>query len=48
MLSGNEFDDELMSTDMLKYISYGSQSHPSINSIEACYNMHDCIKNVQV
>ena len=33
--SGNEYDDEPMYTEMLKYICDGSQFHPSINKIEA-------------
>ena len=48
MLSGNESDAELMSTDMLEDICDGSQYHPSINMREARYNIRDCIKKIQV
>ena len=44
MSSGDESDDELtMSED----ICDGSQSHPSINRIEARYNMRYFIKRGQ-
>ena len=46
--SGDESDTEPMSIDMLEEISDGSQSHPSINSREACYNIRDCIKRGQL
>ena len=35
MSSGNESDNEPMSTEMLEDICDGSQSHPSINSRDA-------------
>ena len=44
MSSGNESDDEPMSMDMLEDIRDGSQSHPSVNRIEARYKIRDCIK----
>ena len=44
MDSGNESDDELMSTQMLEYICDGSKSLPRVNSIEARYKICDCIK----
>ena len=47
MSSGNESDAEPMSTDMLEYIHDGSQSHPSLNSREACYKIIDRIKQGQ-
>ena len=37
-----------MSTDMLEDIRDGSQSHPSINRIEARYKIRDCIKQRQL
>ena len=46
--SGDESDTEPMSIDMLEEISDGSQSHPRINSREACYNIRDCIKRGQL
>ena len=35
MDSGNDYDDEPMSTDMLEDICDGSKSHPRVNRIEA-------------
>ena len=35
MDSGDESDDEPMSTEMLEDICDGSKSHPSVNMIEA-------------
>ena len=46
--SGNESDAEPISMDMLEDICDGSQSHPSINSREACHNIHYIIKQGQV
>ena len=37
MDSGDDSDDEPMSTEMLEDILDGSQYHPSVNSIEARY-----------
>ena len=48
MSSGYEYDAEPMSTDMLEDIRDGSQSHMSINRIEARYNIRDHIKQGQV
>ena len=39
--SGNESDAEPMSVDMLEHILDRSQSHPSINRREACYEIRD-------
>ena len=47
MSSGDESDDEPMSTDMLEYIRDVSQSHLIINRREARYRMHDCFKQRQ-
>ena len=47
MDSGNESDDEPMSMEMLEDVRDSSQSHPSINRIEARYKIRDCIKRVQ-
>ena len=41
MDSGDESDDESMSTEMLEDIRVGSKSHPRVNRIEACYKIHD-------
>ena len=45
MSSGNQSDDELT---MLEDICDGSQSHPGINGIEACYKIFYRIKRGQV
>ena len=45
--SGNESDDEPMSTDISEDILYGSQSHSRINMRESRYNICDHIKGVQ-
>ena len=42
--SGDESEDEPISTEMLEEICDGSKSHPSVTRIEACYKMRDCIK----
>ena len=47
MDSGDEADDEPMSTEMLEDIHHGSQSHPNVNSREARYRIRDRIKEVQ-
>ena len=47
MLSGNDYDDETMSTEMLEDICDGSQSHPIVNWREARYKIHDCILKSQ-
>ena len=47
MSSGNESDDEPMSTDILKDTCDSNQSHPSINSREARYKIRICIKQGQ-
>ena len=44
MSLGNESDDEHLSTDMLEDTCDRIQSHPSINSREARYKIHDCNK----
>ena len=44
MSSGDESDDEPISTDMLEDICDGSQSHPRVNRREACYKIRDCIR----
>ena len=48
MDSGDESDDEHMSTEMLEDIRDVSQSHPSVNRREACYKIRDHIKQSQV
>ena len=45
---GDESDAEHMSTDMLEDICDGSKSHPSINRIEAHYNIMHCIKQGKI
>ena len=47
MSSGDEYDAEPISTEMLEYICDGSQSHPSINRREERYKIHDLIKQSQ-
>ena len=47
MDSGGESDDEPMSKDILEDIFDGSKSHPKINRREACYKIHDRIKERQ-
>ena len=47
MDSGYESDDEPMSTDILEDIRYGIQSHPNVNSREACYKICECIMQRQ-
>ena len=48
MASGDESDSEPMSTEILEDTRDGSQFHTSINSREARYKIHDCIKQGQV
>ena len=48
MLSGNEYDYEPMSTNMLEDICDVSQSHPSINRREVRYKIHDHFKQRQL
>ena len=43
MSSGNEYDAEPVSTDMIEGIRDGSQSRPSINRIETRYKIRDYI-----
>ena len=47
MSSGDGYDVEPMSTEMLEDMCDGSQSRLRINSIEARYKIRDCIKRVQ-
>ena len=47
MDSGNESEDEPMSTDTLEDIRDGSKSHPIINRREARYKIFDFIKQRQ-
>ena len=44
MDSGNDYDDEPMSTDMLEDICGGNQSLLSVSRREARYKIRDCIK----
>ena len=46
--SGDESDDKPMSTEMLKYIRYGSQSHPDVNKRDARYKICDSTKQIQL
>ena len=43
MSSGDESDDELMSTEMLEDIREDGQSRPIVNRIEVHYKIRDCI-----
>ena len=45
--SGNESDDEPMSTEMLEDIIDGSKSHTSVNRREAHYKIHHRVKQRQ-
>ena len=47
MSSGNAFDAESISMEMLEYNSDGNQYHPSVKRIETCYNICDRIKKIQ-
>ena len=47
MDSGNESDDDPISTDMLEDIHDISQYHPNINKREARYIIRDSIKQRQ-
>ena len=47
MSSGDESEDETMSTDMLEDILDSGQSHTRINKRESRYRIRDCIKQVQ-
>ena len=44
MDSGDESEDEPMSTEMLEDIRNGSNYHPGVNKIETRYKRHDHIK----
>ena len=48
MDSGDESDDEVMSTEMLEDIRDGSQTHANVNMREARYKILDCIKQRQL
>ena len=48
MDSGNDYDDEPMSTDMLEEICDGSQPNLSVSRREARYKIRDCIKQGQL
>ena len=47
MSSGDESDNEPMSTDIFEDIRDDSQSRPSVNRREARYRIHDHIKQSQ-
>ena len=47
MDSGDEYDDEPMSTEMLEYIRDGSKSHTNVNRREASYKICYRIKQRQ-
>ena len=47
MNSGDESDYDLISTEMLEDICYGSQTHRNVNRIGARYKVHDCIRQGQ-
>ena len=47
MDSGNESDDDPISTEMLEDICDGSQSHMKVNRREECYKIRDGIKKTQ-
>ena len=45
--SGDESDDEPMSTETLKEICDGSQYNPDVNMREVSYKIQDRIKQIQ-
>ena len=47
MSSGNESDAEPMYNEILEDIHDSSQYHPRANRREACYKIHDFIKQSQ-
>ena len=47
MDSGNDSDDEPMSTETLEDIRDRIQSHPNVNMREARWKIRDCIKQRQ-
>ena len=47
MDSGNESDNDIISTETLENICDGSQSHPNVNRRESCYKIRDCIRQRQ-
>ena len=47
MDSGDESDDESISTEILEYIRNISEYHTNINRREARYKIRDCIKQRQ-
>ena len=47
MNSGDETNHDLISTEMLEDIHDGSQTHLKVNRGEACYKIHDRIKQIQ-
>ena len=47
MSSGDESDDEPMSTEMLEDIRDIRKSHLSVNRRESFYKICDCIKRIQ-
>ena len=46
--SGDESDDEPISTELLEDIRDGSQSYPNVNRREARYKIRDRIKQIQL
>ena len=44
MNSGDESDQDIISTEMLEDISDGSQTHPNVNRGEAGYKIRDRIR----
>ena len=46
--SGDESDNDLISTEMLEDIRDGSQFHPNVNQREARYKIRDCIRQRQL
>ena len=47
MNSGDEWDHDLISTEMLEEIYDGSHAHPNVNRREARYKIRDRIKQRQ-
>ena len=45
---GDESDHDLISTEMLEDIRDVSQTHPNVNRREACYKIHNLIRQRQL
>ena len=46
--SGDESDQDLISTKMLEDICDGSQTHQTVNRREACYKIRDRVRQIKL